>query len=159
MKKNLNVLLILVILLFSINSIIAQNVPIDKANYKLAARFSPNQLKKMLFSTSVDPHWLKLSERFWYSYETSNGKTFYIVDPAKKSKRPLFDNVKMAAMLTRFTKDPYDANHLPIDKIKFIKKETAIQFEVESSQEEKEDDKKKEEEKEKKPKKKVFYFE
>ena len=28
-------------------------------NYELAARFSPEKLKKMIFSTSVDPHWMK----------------------------------------------------------------------------------------------------
>jgi len=31
----------------------------QKANYDLAARFSPKKLDKMIFSLSVDPHWLK----------------------------------------------------------------------------------------------------
>jgi hypothetical protein len=59
----------------------------------------------MVFSTSVDAHWLKKSTRFWYSYETPSGKSYYIVDPAKKSKSLLFDNVDMAAQLSRLTKD------------------------------------------------------
>lgn len=109
---------------------IAENIPITKANYKLAERFSGNQLKKMVFSQSVSPHWLKLSERFWYVYETSEGKTFYIVDPAKRTKKPIFDSVKMAAMLSNMTKDPYDAQHLPVDTIKFIKNEKVIYFKV-----------------------------
>ncbi len=165
----------------------ADNTPIKKANYKLAARFTPAKMQKMVFSTSVDAHWLKHSDRFWYSYETSEGKIFYIVDPVRKTKRSMFDNVKMAAELTLITKDPYDAKHLPIDRIKFVKEDRAIQFEVESSQEEKEEPAKKEEEKKKvekkeekiekeiekekekkeeevpkkkeKPKKKIFYFE
>ncbi|MFQ5638260.1 MAG: DPP IV N-terminal domain-containing protein [bacterium] len=154
--------------LFPAAGLVAQNKPDVKANYKLAAKFSPAKLKKMVFSMSVDPHWLKLSDRFWYSYETSEGKTFYIVDPGKKTKRSLFDNVKMAADLTRKTRDPYDAKHLPIDKIKFVKNETAIRFEVTSSQDEGKKDKKEGEEKEhedsdkgkgKKAKKKVFFFE
>ena len=37
----------------------------------------------------------------------------------------------MAAQLTRILLAPYDAAHLPIKTIKFIKKDTAIQFEVE----------------------------
>ncbi len=37
----------------------------------------------------------------------------------------------MAAQLTRILLVPYDAAHLPIKTIKFIKKDTAIQFEVE----------------------------
>lgn len=143
-----------------------ENIPVKKANYKLAERFSPLKMKKMVFDTSVDPHWLKQSELFWYSYETSEGKSFFIVDPVKRAKQPLFDNVKMASMLTRLTKDPYDAKHLPIDKIKFAKKDQVIQFEVESSQEEEKGAKKDEEEEEEKvqdgkgkPKKKIFYFE
>ncbi|MFN3996851.1 hypothetical protein [Algoriphagus sp.] len=43
-------------------------------NYELAARFSPEKMKKMVFSTSVDPHWMKKSDRFWYEYETTDGK-------------------------------------------------------------------------------------
>ncbi len=171
-KRHVFAIIILVFCLTSI-SILAENTPIKKANYKLAARFSSAKLEKMVFSTSVDPHWLKYSERFWYSYETPEGKTFYLVDPVRKIKRPIFDNVKMASMLTRITKDPYDAKHLPIKEFKFIKKESAIQFEVESSQyeekkEEKGEEKKEEkeeengteeEEKDKKPKKKILGFE
>ncbi|MCK7477242.1 MAG: DPP IV N-terminal domain-containing protein [Candidatus Moduliflexus flocculans] len=53
----------------------------------------------------------------------------------RRSGRPveeaLFDNVRMAAQLTRILLVPYDAQHLPIKTIKFIKKDTAIQFEIE----------------------------
>ncbi|MFW6140564.1 MAG: DPP IV N-terminal domain-containing protein [Acidobacteriota bacterium] len=145
---------------------------IKKANYELASRFSPAKLKKMVFSTAVDPHWLKHSDRFWYTYETSEGKMFNIADPEKKTKKPLFDNVKMAAMLTEITKDPYDAKHLPIKEIEFVKKDTAIRFEVKSSQDEEEEEKAEEEkdkekmeeqdqepDKKEKTEKKTFYFE
>jgi len=109
---------------------IAENIPVKKANYKLAERFSGNQMRKMVFSQSVSPHWLKQSERFWYIYETSEGKTFYIVDPAKRTKQTIFDNVKMAAMLSNMTKNPYEAKHLPVNTIKFIKNEKVIYFKV-----------------------------
>ena len=58
-----------------------------KANYQLAAKYSPTKLKKMIYSTTVDPHWLKLSHRFWYQYETPSGKQWYIVDPVTKIKK------------------------------------------------------------------------
>ena len=74
-----------------------ETIPVTKANYKLPARFTPNKMGKMVFSTSVDAHWLKHSNRFWYVFETTAGKTFNIVDPAKRQKRPLFDNIRMAA--------------------------------------------------------------
>lgn len=109
--------------------------PVTKANYQLAARYSPKKLEKLVFSTSVDPHWLKKSNRFWYTYETTDGKKWYIVDPVKGEKRLMFDNAKLAAELTKIVGDPMDAQHLMIDSMRFIKDENWIQFEVKSTQE------------------------
>jgi dipeptidyl-peptidase-4 len=106
-----------------------------KANYQLASRFSPRKLDKMVFSTSVSPHWLKKSNRFWYVYETTEGKKWYIVDPVKGEKRVMFDNAKLASELTKIVKDPMDAQHLMIDSLRFIKDENWIQFEVKSTEE------------------------
>lgn len=159
-----NLLVALFVLATTIN-LFAQNKP--RANYELAARFSGPKVEKMVFSTSVSPHWLKESERFWYIYETSQGRSYYLVDPAKKLKKLLFDNTKMAADMSRLTGDPFDAQHLDITNLKFINKETIIRFEVKSKLAE-EDEKKDDDEddmKEKKsdaPPKKVkrtFYFE
>ena len=104
-----------------------------KANYNLAARFAPKKLDKMIFSLAVDPHWLKQSNKFWYTYETSEGKQWIIVDPVKLEKKAIFDKDKLAAELTKIVKDPFDGQHLPIDSLKFIKDENWIQFEVKSS--------------------------
>ena len=129
----------------------------QKANYDLAARFSPKKLDKMIFSLSVDPHWLKQSNKFWYTYETSEGKQWMIVDPVKNEKKAMFDKDQLAASLTRIIKDPFDAQHLPIDSLKFIKDESWIQFEVKSSLEIDKPGAKKDAKAEKI--KKVFYFE
>ncbi len=126
--------LILLLLLFTCASF-AQNTPVTKSNYQLASRFSPRKVEKLLFSTSVDPHWLKKSDRFWYMYETTDGKKWYIVDPVKGEKKVLFDNADLAAKITRIVKDPFDAQHLGLDSMRFIKDETWIQFEVKSTQE------------------------
>jgi dipeptidyl aminopeptidase/acylaminoacyl peptidase len=113
----------------------AQNTPVTKANYQAAARFSPKKIEKLIFSTNVDPHWLKKSDRFWYMYETSDGKKWWIVDPVKGEKKALFDNADLAAKITRIVLDPFDAQHLGLDSMRFIKDENWIQFEVKSSQE------------------------
>jgi dipeptidyl-peptidase-4 len=135
MSKRLHLLVFPFIILLCLGlNLWAENTPVKKANYELPARFTPNKMQKLVFSTSVSPHWLKHSERFWYIYETSEGKTFQIVDPARKTKRPIFDNVKMAAQLTLLTMDPYDAQHLPIDTIKFKKNDTVIYFKVKKNQ-------------------------
>lgn len=128
-----------------------------KANYSLAARFSPNKLKKMVYSTTVDPHWLKLSNRFWYVYETPNGKSWIMVDPAKRTKKQIFNNAELAAEITRIVRDPFDAEHLPIENLKFAKDEKSLSFEIKSTVDELKPDRK-----DKKAadslQKKVFYF-
>src|SRR5579883_485924 len=86
-------------------------VPVHKANYQLAMRWTPPQLAKLVFDTSVTPQWLQDGHRFWYSYETPKGRHFYLVDPVKKTKTPVFDNARMAEMLTEITRNPYDAAH------------------------------------------------
>jgi dipeptidyl aminopeptidase/acylaminoacyl peptidase len=130
----------------------------QKANYSLAARFAPKKLDKMIFSLSVDPHWLKQSNKFWYTYETNEGKKWIIVDPVKNEKKAMFHNDKIASELTKIIKDPFDGQHLPIDSIKFIKDESWIQFEVKSSIEINKDEEVKKDAKPEKIKK-IFYFE
>ena len=113
----------------------SQPQPLKKANYAQAAKFSPKRLEKMLFSTNVDPHWLKNTNRFWYMYETSSGKNWFIVDPVKGTKDRMFDNDRLAAALTRHIKDPFDAQHLGIENLKFLREDDVISFEVKSSEE------------------------
>ncbi len=55
---------------------------------------------------------------------------FSLVDPIKKTKAPLFDHAKMAATLTSITRIPYDAQHLPFTTVRFVKKDTAFEFDV-----------------------------
>ena len=114
-------------------SLYAQQALQTKANYALAAHFSPKKLEKMIFSTNVDPHWLKKTNRFWYMYETTEGKKWYIVDPAKGEKKELFDNEKLAAEISKIVKDPFEAKHLGLDSMKFVRDENTIYFEVKSS--------------------------
>lgn len=165
MKK----LLFILLGLLSSNIAFTQLTPHKTANYDLAARFSPDKVKNMVFSTSVRPHWLKESNRFWYEYRTSEGKFYWMVDPARASKTALFDNDKMAADMSRLTGDPFDGKHLDISKLKFTNKEKTLQFEVKSKlvevEEEEEDDMEEKDEKEKKKKgkpkmvPKVWHFE
>lgn len=119
---------------FLLSICLLAQTPGTKANYQLAARFSPKKIEKMVFSTAVDPHWLKKSNRFWYTYETPNGKNWWIVDPSKADKRLLFDNAKLASQLTMIVKDPMDAQHLNIDSLRFVKDENWIQFQATSTQ-------------------------
>ncbi len=105
------------------------------ADYQMAARFAPYRIRDLVKSTTVSPRWIDHGDRFWYEWETTDGKFFYLVDPARGTKRPIFDNDRIAAELTRITGDPWDGQHLPIRNIRFIDDAT-LEFEVESSQDE-----------------------
>lgn len=105
-------------------------VKVEKANYHLAEHWTAAQVGKLVFDLSVTPHWLDTGDKFWYSYETSSGRRFYLVDPVKRIKAPVFDNAKMAAMLTEITRTAYDSRHLPFRTIKFMKNDTVVEIQL-----------------------------
>ncbi|RYG19479.1 MAG: S9 family peptidase, partial [Chitinophagaceae bacterium] len=61
------------------------------------------------------------------------GKLWNIVDPLLKTKTTLFDPEKLAAEITLIIRDPFDAQHLPIENLKFAKDEKSINFEIRST--------------------------
>ncbi len=139
---------------------VAAQQPVTKANYALAEQFSPAKIDRMVYSTEVSPHWFRDSDRFWYSYRTSEGVKYYLVDPVARTKRELFDLADLAARITEITGDPFDSQHLPLAKLE-LKDDKYLTFEIRSTldeekKEEEKDDKKKGDRK--KPGKKIFRF-
>ena len=110
---------------------LASPVPVTTPNYALEARFLPASVNQLVFDLSVTPHWFTLSDKFWYSYRTTDGTKYYVVDPVKKTKTLLWDNAKVAAALSALTNFPYDAQHLPIRRLKLVNRDTQMRFEVE----------------------------
>jgi dipeptidyl aminopeptidase/acylaminoacyl peptidase len=108
----------------------AETAAAPKPNYDLAANWTAQKVGRLVFDTTVTPRWLETGDRFWYPYQTRDGRKFYLVDAIKKSKAPLFDHVRIAATLTAITREPYDAQHLPFTTVKFVKKDAAFQFDV-----------------------------
>jgi dipeptidyl aminopeptidase/acylaminoacyl peptidase len=104
------------------------------ANYELAERFAPHNLEDLVHDLRVDPQWIEGGEKFWYDFETADGKRYWIVDPEGGTRREIFDRDRLAAELTRITRDPWDGKHLPIENIRFVDQNT-LQFDVRSSQE------------------------
>ena len=127
--------------------------------YLQAEKFTSEKLGKLLFSTKVQPHWMANGTSFWYSYKTSDGERWYIVNTATRQQRELFDRDEMAAQLTEIVKDPFDALHLPIRKLKAKEDCRTFTFEVQSSQDKPKADKKDGKKADKKGgKKQMFYF-
>lgn len=128
--------------------------PASKANYALAEQFSPAKISRMVYSTEVTPNWFRDSDRFWYSYRTGEGTKYFLVDPAAKSKRELFDMADMAARITEITGDPFDSRHLPLKGLE-LKDDKYFTFEIRSTIDEEKTDEKTGK---KKKEKKVFRF-
>lgn len=148
-------------LLLSVMSFAQEKSTLAKPNYALAAKFSPNKLGKMIYSTEVNPNWINYSDRFWYEYRTSAGRKWYVVDPKLRKKEEIFDHHDIAAKITKYVKNPFDAQHLEIRNLNFQKDENLVRFEVQSTKDtvKSKDEIKKLTNKNDTLKKKLFYFE
>lgn len=144
--------------LLSLPSVWAQQNPTDGTlpGYTQAQRFTLEKLNTMLFSTSVDPHWFQKGNSFWYEYKTSDGKSWYVVNPTARTKQPLFDRDEIAAQLTMIVKDPFIAQQLPIEKLEAQADGRTFTFQITSSLEE--EKKKDDKDSKNKEEKKIFYF-
>lgn len=106
----------------------------QKANFELAERFTTQRMEKMVGSTQVNASWIKNQDRFWYEYETSEGKFWYMVDAARRTKQPLFDQQEMAARLTEVLGKPYNHKDLPLKEFKYDVDRGVFTFHVDSIQ-------------------------
>ena len=152
MKIRILSLMLLGLALRAMPSVAQERLP----EYLQAEKFTREKLNTMLFSTKVDPHWFPTGNDFWFEYKTSEGTSWYVVDPDARRKTPLFDRDELASQLTEIVHDPFEARHLPIQNLKVKEDGRTFTFEVTSSQDKKpkKDDKKKAD----KPEKEVFYF-
>ncbi|MBQ6576987.1 MAG: S9 family peptidase [Bacteroidales bacterium] len=133
---------IVALLLFAGFSAAAQDKDdrrVTTPNYALAERFSAKAVNNMVFSTQIVPNWFRDSDKFWYSWKTSDGTKYYIVDPAAGTKTELFDMDKLAMQLTEIVKDPFDAKHIPITDLK-LKEDKYFQFDIRSTADTKDED-------------------
>ncbi|KYG73819.1 MULTISPECIES: S9 family peptidase [Roseivirga] len=103
-----------------------------KADFKAAEKFKSSNIRKMLKSTRVSPRWFEDSDKFWYTYTTTSGKNFYIVDPAKKTRTLMFDNKDFAAQLSELTRKPWNFNDLDLKALELEEDNRTLTFMVDS---------------------------
>ncbi len=120
---------------FLMPAVSAQDNKVRTPNYALAERFSAKRVSQMVFTTSVRPIWFHEGDKFLYSWKTSDGTQYYIADPKAGKVEPAFDIEKLAMQITEITKDPFDAQHLPIRELNIDKNnDKVLKFNIESSQ-------------------------
>ncbi len=107
--------------------------PVNRANWKLAERYTPEALRPFVYSMALTPGWINKTESFWYSWKDASGVKFYRVDCKGHKKAPLFDSAHMAALLSEVSKKPYDTTNLPITTVTFDEKnDSLIKFTVDA---------------------------
>ena len=101
-----------------------------RANWELANKFGTEPLRRVTYSTAVQPRWMGKSDSLWYNWKDHNGSTFLLVVPPLKVKRPLFDHAKLAAALAVAHHKPYDPNALPFTTLNLTKDHKKLRFTV-----------------------------
>ncbi len=108
------------------------------ADYQRAEKFLPGNARHLFTTGDVMPNWIGKSDRFWYTRTTLKGSEiateFVVVDAAKDTTAPAFDQARLAAALSKLTKQPVNADHLPFDDFSFVQDGKAIRFEMQGSQ-------------------------
>jgi hypothetical protein len=105
----------------------------NQANWQLANTFSPQNLRSRVYTTSVNPHWLGQSDSLCYDWKDHNGSTFFLVVPTTKTKKPLFDQVKLASQLSDLSHRAHDPQNLPFTSIRFSTDRKTFTFTADSS--------------------------
>jgi dipeptidyl aminopeptidase/acylaminoacyl peptidase len=84
-------------------------------DYAQAEKFMPYNVSSLVLHTVDNPAWLA-DDRFWYRDTGAQGSSFIMVDPAKGTKTRAFDQAKLAAALTPFSRNQtaVEPNHLPV---------------------------------------------
>src|SRR5262245_7787964 len=104
-----------------------------RANWGLADKFSAANLRPIIYTSSITPRWLGQSDSLCYYWKDHSGSAFYIAVPTLKTKRPLFDQEKMAAQLSGLSHHAYDPNSLPFTTLTFTKDRKGFTFTADSA--------------------------
>jgi dipeptidyl-peptidase-4 len=99
---------------------IAQGKQFTTEDYARAEKFMGYNVNPLVYHGVARPTWME-DGRFWYRDNGPTGVTFIVVDPAKGTKTPAFDQAKLASALTAATggRMKADPNHLVISEITF----------------------------------------
>ena len=81
-------------------------------DYARAERALGTTTAPLVTGTGVRPTWLP-DGRFWYRVSVPEGSAYMVVDPAKRTRAPLFDPARLAAALSQATGQRVPPNRLP----------------------------------------------
>ncbi|MCR5889233.1 S9 family peptidase [Hymenobacter sp. J193] len=113
---------------FCVSVASAQQRPaLTAQDYARAERFLSYNTQALVDGSAGQPNWLD-NDRFWYRVLTARGSEFILVDPARKTRKPAFDQAKLAAALSAASGKTYEANRLPFRTLSFSPDAKTISF-------------------------------
>lgn len=101
-----------------------------RPDYERAARFLTGDLERMVQPAEIRPSWIEGTDKFWYRRPGPDSE-FLLVDSAKNTSGPAFDQTKLAEELSKSMGRQIRTNHLPFNSFEFVDKEQSIRFAAE----------------------------
>ena len=103
-------------------------------DYAGAERFMSYNVNPLASKGVVNARWLD-DGRFWYRDADATGVSFVLVDPARATRSPAFDQVKLAAALKEASSGAIkdDARHLPVTELSLSDQDHVLTLTVSGS--------------------------
>lgn len=104
---------------------------LSRKDYEHAASFLGFGTESLVYRNGLRANWMD-GDKFWYSINTERGTEFFVVDPAKKSKAPAFDQSKLAAALSTSLGRNVDPYKLPFQLFSYAPDMQSVSFSADS---------------------------
>jgi dipeptidyl-peptidase 4 len=99
-------------------------------DYAAAERFMPYNVNPLAYQGVVRAQWLD-DGRFWYRDVNWNGVSYVLVNPAKGTRAPAFDQAKLSAALHAASKNiKDDPTHLQLSDLSFSANDSVLTLSV-----------------------------
>lgn len=99
-------------------------------DYARAERLLAPTVNPLVVGGSVMPNWME-GDRFWYRSSTGGGEgEFFVVDPARRTRRAAFDHARVAAALSAASGTTYSAGNLPLARLEFTADGRTVSFDA-----------------------------
>ncbi|MGH7690683.1 MAG: DPP IV N-terminal domain-containing protein, partial [Gemmatimonadaceae bacterium] len=106
-----------------------QSKTVTAADYARAEQFMGYYTNALVTGGFVSPTWMA-DDHFWYRDVTPRGAEFLVVDPARRTKEPAFNQAKVADALSAASGEHYTANTLPFDFIELSADARTVSFDA-----------------------------
>jgi len=92
---------------------------VTAADYARAEQLLPWNASRLTFGDEVAPQFFKDGNRFWYRNKTRTGADYVVINPTTNSRSLLFDNARLAAVMSLAADSTYDPDRLPFRAFRF----------------------------------------